>query len=137
MPRILRFLLLKKNNQQYYMPNSWKWCCKNYYEIIPGIKKKHATLAKTVLSKSNMKELKNLYYKQTKTLLIEYEVKPTQWMLHFVPEVRWITWVTLIYQCFLTAIRRSGMFPILSTLARTRILGPKGPVEIMSYIRNL
>lgn len=30
-------------------------------------KKKHATLAKTVLSKSNIKELKNLYYRQTKT----------------------------------------------------------------------
>lgn len=30
-------------------------------------KKNHATLAKTVLSKSNMKELKNLYYRQTKT----------------------------------------------------------------------
>lgn len=30
-------------------------------------KKNHATLAKTVLSKSNMEELKNLYYRQTKT----------------------------------------------------------------------
>lgn len=36
-------------------------------KLLPGIKKNHATLAKTVLSKSNMKELKIFYYRQTKT----------------------------------------------------------------------
>lgn len=45
------------------MLNFWKWCCKNYYEIILGIKKKYVILVKMVFLKLNMKELKNLYYR--------------------------------------------------------------------------
>lgn len=63
----ITFFVVKKNQPTILYAKFLKMVLQKLLRNYTRYKKKHATLAKTVLSKSNMKELKNLYYRQTKT----------------------------------------------------------------------
>lgn len=63
----ITFFVVKKKQPTILYAKFLKMVLQKLLRNYTRYKKKHATLAKTVLSKSNMKELKNLYYRQTKT----------------------------------------------------------------------